>query len=97
MKRRRILNRLRKRAIRYSQQFGLPEDVLTGLPRVVMHGNTSLSLENNNGVLEYSSAKIRVKTDLDTLTITGDGMSLRKMGRHDMLLSGTIKSVTIGD
>ncbi|MDR1568883.1 MAG: sporulation protein YqfC [Oscillospiraceae bacterium] len=88
--------KFKRRAIRHAQQFGLPEDVLLGLPRLVMHGNTSLSLENHKGVLEYTPTRIRLRTGIGTLTIQGEGMSLAQMGRHDMLLRGAIQSVGYG-
>ncbi|GHU65196.1 hypothetical protein FACS1894184_00530 [Clostridia bacterium] len=84
----------KRRTIRHAQQLGLPEDVVLGLPRLVLHGNTSMTLENHHGALEYSSAQIRMRTTLGTLTILGDNMSLSRMGRHDMMLHGEIKSVS---
>lgn len=88
--------KFKRRVIRHAQQLGLPEDVLLGMPRIVLHGNTSLSLENHNGVLEYTSARVRMRTSVGTLTIEGEGMALAQMGRHDLLLRGTINSVTYG-
>ena len=88
--------KLRRRAIRHAQQLGLPEDVMLGLPRLVVHGNTSLSLENHKGVLEYTSTRIRLRTGIGTLTIQGEGMALAQMGRHDLLLRGSIQSIAYG-
>ena len=82
-----------RRVIRHTQQLGLPEDVLFGLPRVVLRGNTSLLLENHKGVLEYSDNLIRLRTSIGTLSIFGKGMSLIRMGKHDLMLRGTIGSV----
>ncbi|MDR2657475.1 MAG: hypothetical protein LBB86_06590 [Oscillospiraceae bacterium] len=84
----------KRRAIRHAQQLGLPEDVVLGLPRLVLHGNTSMTLENHHGALEYSSTHIRMMTNLGTLTILGKDMSLTRMGRHDMMLRGEIKTVS---
>ncbi|MDR1598829.1 MAG: sporulation protein YqfC [Oscillospiraceae bacterium] len=83
----------KRRTIRHAQQLGLPEDVVLGLPRLVLHGNSSMTLENHHGALEYGSTRIRMRTSLGTLTILGSDMSLTRMGRHDMMLRGEIQSV----
>ena len=86
--------RLFRRVIRHSQQLGLPEDVLLGLPRVVLRGNTSLMLENHKGILEYTDKRIRLRTSIGTLVISGKDMSLLRMGSHDLMLRGTIDSIS---
>ncbi|MDR0397024.1 MAG: sporulation protein YqfC [Oscillospiraceae bacterium] len=83
----------KRRTIRHAQQLGLPEDVVLGLPRLVLHGNSSMTLENHHGALEYGSTRIRMRTGLGTLTILGSDLSLARMGRHDMMLRGEIQTI----
>lgn len=87
------MKRGRKRAIRHIQQLGLPEEVALGLPRLLLRGDSALSLENHQGILEYGEALIRVRTACGVLSVEGEGMTLAQMGKHDLLLRGTIRTV----
>lgn len=83
----------RKRAIRHVQQLGLPEDVVLGLPRLVLSGDTSLMLENHQGVVAYGDTVIRLRTACGILTVEGESMTLAQMGKHDLMLRGTIRAI----
>jgi sporulation protein YqfC len=78
------------------QQLGLPEDVILGLPRIVLRGNTSLILENHSGVMEYSGEKICLRTSIGAIEIDGNDMTLERLGTHDLMLHGEIYAVLFG-
>jgi sporulation protein YqfC len=85
----------RKRIVRHAvQAMGLPEDVVLGMPRVLMRGDSMLLLENHRGVLEYAPEKLRAITALGMLAVEGESLVLSSLGENDLLLTGTIHSVT---
>lgn len=70
----------------------LPEDVLLGLPRISLRGNTRLYLENHDGILVYDADLLRVRTQLGVAVVTGKNFLLDALGEKDLLLRGTIES-----
>ncbi len=91
----------RKKAIRpvrrAVQAMGLPEDVMLGLPRILMRGDSTLLLENHHGVVEYGPERLRVRTALGMLTITGRELVLSALGDEDMMITGVIRAVEIAE
>jgi len=88
----------RKRALRrVVQASGLPEDVVLGMPRVLLRGDSKLLLENHRGGVEYGPERLRVRTALGILTVEGAALTLSQLGENDLLLSGTIRSVTFAE
>jgi len=86
MKRKRML----RRAV---QAAGLPEDIVLGMPRVLLRGDSMLLLENHRGIVEYGPERLRVSTALGILLIAGENLMLSSLGAEDLLLTGAITSV----
>lgn len=87
MKRRNVLQQV-------VQASGLPDDVVLGMPRVLLRGNRMLFIENHQGVVEYSTEKLRIKTALGILDVEGSTFMLVKLGEEDLMLTGSIKSIS---
>ncbi len=72
---------------------GLPEDVVLGLPRMVLCGGRQLLIENHQGIVEYGPERLRVKTAAGVVTIEGDGLALAALGETDLMVTGGIRRV----
>ena len=86
----------RKRAQRIRQAVqavGMPEDIVLGMPRVLLRGDSMLLVENHKGVVEYGPERLRVQTALGILVIEGERLSLSALGEEDLMLSGLVRSV----
>ncbi len=86
MKRRRAL----RRAVRAA---GLPEDIVLGMPRVLLRGDGLLFLENHRGVVEYGPERLRVQTALGMVTVDGEALVLSALGENDLMLTGVIRNI----
>lgn len=85
---------MKKRVLRQVvQASGLPEDVMLGAPRLLLRGDRMLFIENHHGVVEYSPEKMRVKTMLGVLEISGDALLLSALGEEDLMISGQIRLI----
>lgn len=85
----------RKHALRrFVQASGLPEDVVLGMPRVLLRGDSSLLLENHRGIVEYSAERLRVKTALGMIVVEGNSLTLSELGENDLQIAGVIRSIT---
>ena len=72
--------------------FSLPEEVLIGLPKIIMTGNRRIQLEYHKGLLEYSEALIIVNCGKSLLKVTGEDMEIVSMTAEELLITGLIFS-----
>ncbi len=82
--------RLLRRAV---QAAGLPEDIVLGMPRVVLRGDSLLFLENHKGVVEYSPNRLRIKTSLGIVIVDGEELVLSALGENDLMVTGLIRDI----
>lgn len=78
------------------QATGMPEDIVLGMPRILLRGKSQLLLENHQGVIEYSSDRLRIRTMLGVVTVVGDCLMLSELGENDLMISGTVHSLDLG-
>lgn len=75
----------------------MPPDVMLDLPKLVMIGRQELLLENHRGIIEYSLTRVRVKTSVGQITVTGEELILKNLKPDEMQVKGKISAVTIED
>jgi len=59
---------------RPAQVLDLPGDVVAGLPRVELVGDSELRMENHRGILAYGDEEIRISGGAFMIRITGQDM-----------------------
>ncbi|MCL2545355.1 MAG: YabP/YqfC family sporulation protein [Clostridia bacterium] len=80
----------KRRLVQGARMAGLPEEVLFGVPKVVLVGEERALIENHRGVLEYTSERVRLRTDCGLLEIGGAELTLGHLGRSDLVVQGKI-------
>ncbi len=81
---------------RIADALELQQDVMLNLPMLHITGSERLLLENHRGLLEYARDRIRVATTAGAVIIEGEGLTIRSVGRDDLLVTGAIRTVTMG-
>lgn len=71
----------------------LPNDLAFDLPRIVLQGNLEISIENHNGLMEFSSERIVVGAGRGQLEISGEGLSIKSILIYEMVVEGRITAV----
>ena len=89
--------RAQRLAIRLTHAIGLPDDVVLGVPRLLLMGYRELTIENHRGVHDITPELIRVHTRCGTLAVRGVRLTLRYIGRDDLAITGEIASLTYRD
>ena len=83
----------RRRLMQGARMAGLPEEVLFGVPKVVLVGEGRALIENHKGVVEYGSERVRVRTDCGLLEVGGEELTIGRLGKSDLLVQGKITRV----
>lgn len=73
-----------------SKLFEVPSEVVSDFPKIVLIGNQEISIENFNGLIEYTAQKIRMNTKCGILVIDGIELEVRKMTAEYIMIKGTI-------
>lgn len=76
-----------------SEMLEFPKEVVMDLPKLTMAGNRELYLENYKGIVEYTSAVVRLNLGEKELRITGENLGIRSIESEDITVSGLIGSV----
>lgn len=78
---------------RISDALELPADTITKLFRLETIGGRELTIENVNGILEYSEDTVRVAVKTGVVTVSGDALEIRAMSSDGIYIGGKIRSV----
>lgn len=84
----RILNRI-------VEEADLPGEILPGLPVVEIAGERRVLVENHMGVMEYSQGRIGIKVKYGMVVICGSCMTLTRMTKEQLVVSGKIDGVSL--
>ncbi len=66
-----------------------------GLPLVELVGECRVLIENHMGVMAYEDSQIRVKVKFGQIIVCGRSLTLCRMTKEQLLISGNIDSVAL--
>jgi sporulation protein YqfC len=72
----------------------IPQDIVLDLPRLTLLGNKQLLVENHRGIVEYSDFLVRINLSQGMVSIRGADLVLCNLQSEQLLLEGTIASVS---
>lgn len=78
-----------------SEKLLLPRQIIAGLPQIEINGFSELSVDLQQGLLEYSNSRICVAVKCGTVAVEGEGLYIRLMREGRICIVGTIKSVIL--
>lgn len=71
----------------------LQGEVLPKMPLIEIAGSNQVLIENHEGVTQYSSCCIHIKAKYGQICVQGCNMTLSRMTRDQLIISGQIDSV----
>lgn len=78
-----------------AELFDLPADVIAGVPKVELVGNSQVRMENHRGILNYGTEEICVSGGKYVVRIQGCGLELRAMTPTELLITGTVERLEL--
>lgn len=73
----------------------LPTEPIPGLPLVELAGERRVLVENHRGVVQYSDREIRIKVSYGHISVSGSGLTLAKMTKQQLVITGCIHAVML--
>lgn len=72
----------------------LPPEVVLNLPQLIIFGNRRLSLQNHQGIMEYTGERVRVKVTNGEVEVAGRELVIRSILQQEVVLEGFIRQIT---
>ena len=76
-----------------AQVFDLPADVIAGVPKLELIGDSELRMENHKGILSCGKEEIHISGGIYLVKISGCELEVRSMTGLEVLVTGKISSV----
>ena len=71
----------------------IPEEVVSGTPKITSLGFKKISIENYKNILEYQDIFIRINTSIGTINVNGLDLKMEEMTTDDIVIEGKIDSI----
>ena len=91
------MNKARELLVCAAQKLDLPPDVLSGVPRIEILGTGELAMEPHSGLLAYSNEQISVMTAVGTITVFGEGLTIKQMGKNRICIIGRFSQLKFAE
>lgn len=82
-------------AERLARRFELPEDAVSGAPRITLSGRTRVLVEGHRGLLEYAPDRIAAAGVNCRVLVKGEALTLEAMDRRALVVTGGIWAVEL--
>ena len=86
--------RLNRWIEQFTGVFDIPPEV-AGVPKTTWVGRRQLQIENHQGIVEYTSRKIRVRTAMGQLVVTGSRLKIGSIFGGEIVIDGQITGVEL--
>ncbi|MDI3534426.1 MAG: hypothetical protein PWQ82_791 [Thermosediminibacterales bacterium] len=73
----------------------LPKDVVLNLPKITLVGDVQLYIENHRGILEYNRERVKIKTNLGEIIISGSDLKIKTVMFEEIIVEGSIKGIQL--
>ena len=70
-----------------NQFLEMPEEIITGKPKLTILGFDQLVIENYKNILEYDEVFIKINTHIGAININGFNLKLMQMNKEDLMIN----------
>lgn len=89
------LKKMKKIKEKISDILELPKDVVLNLPKITLVGDVQLYIENHRGILEYNRERVKIKTNLGEIIISGSDLKIKTVMFEEIIVEGSIKGIQL--
>lgn len=76
-----------------TENVEIPKDILSEIPLLSITGEIELTLENHNGIIEYTDSLIRIRTRNGQLRINGKHLKTIFYTNEEIKINGRFDSI----
>ena len=76
-----------------SEALELPKDIVLDVPKMIVLGTNSITIENHKGIITYCDNKISVNTGTGIVTIIGKNLIIKSILEGEVVIKGKITDI----
>lgn len=88
------MNDISKTGELIADKFDLPADAVSNTSKLTVTGRKHILIENHRGIVNYDDTSVTADCGAYRITVNGTELRLKAMNRNDMLLEGSIISIS---
>lgn len=77
-----------------AERLELPEEALSGVPRLTVTNGSRALIENHRGILEYNRERITVNFKKGQMCLSGRELRIAAMNREELLVRGELLDIS---
>ncbi len=82
-----------KKILQISKLSDIPPEIISNIPKILITGNYTLSIENHKGIVFYSENSIIINFKKGKLNIEGNNINIDLINNEVIMLKGNIEQV----
>lgn len=82
---------------RVSGTLGIPPELALDLPKATLIGTGQLQIENHKGVLEYTSRRVRVRSRMGEIVVSGSRLRIGSIFQDEIVIEGNILHIELSE
>lgn len=75
------------------ERLQMPKEVVYDIPRIVITGNSEITIENHKGIITFDKTVVKINSKLGPIAIIGEGFEILFIAGSTITVSGKFKSV----
>ena len=76
-----------------SDKLQLPRDIVMDLPKIIIIGDSEISVENHKGVISFQTEILKVNSKVGAIVIQGSNLEILFIGGNTITVGGKFKSI----
>lgn len=76
-----------------SDKLQLPRDIIMDLPKIIITGDSEISVENHKGVISFQTEILKVNSKVGVIVIKGNNLEILFIGGNTITIGGKFKSI----
>lgn len=78
-----------------AKMFDLPADVIAGVPKLELTGDSEFRMENHRGILSCSEEEVHISGGIYLVKVSGQDLEVRAMTGFEVLITGKILQIEL--
>ncbi len=78
---------------RVVEALDLPQETVSGRPKLTLQGRELILVENHKGIFECGESVVRLHTSCGILRVAGEGLTLLELSAERLYVTGLLCSV----
>lgn len=78
-----------------SEKIAVPQETMSQIPLVQLHGKRSVCIENHCGIMEYTDSLVKIAVKRGNVAVIGSRLEIARMTKRIVEIRGSIQRLEL--